>query len=380
MARNDVEFLGDDGRILGDDEELPIGARRRIPRWAVVVAIVGAAGTALGVAVASSGGSSTPATNHRAPQALNVVVSPSPANPAERSGAASRGVPLPSTAAVVDVAVDAGRLYVLQVDRFTVFDGKSLRVLATQPLDARVVAGIDRIVIDERLDHGWIVGMQDASGRVMTFDAHTLEIETTITMGDTIDHAAALDGDLFFSTQTALYRVVGYGIQPIRVLGMPASGSIVASDRTRHRLLVLTHEPHPTLAAVSPGGRVLASSPVSIRHADVAVTGATIWLTGDLPQGAIVRVLDPTMLRPGPDLDIETALGRSAEIVATGTGSLWLRDAYDGSNRLWCLNTQPGPDGPSWVTADHIASSTGVAYESDDATVRRLPLVANCVG
>jgi hypothetical protein len=122
------------------------------------------------------------------------------------------------------------------------------------------------------------------------------------------------------------------------------------------------------------------SAPTDVRHADVAVTGSTIWLIGDTARGAVIRTLDATTLQPESDRDIATFLGGSAEIVATGTDSVWLRGTDDSAQRLWCVDAEPGPFGPSWVTADDVASSTGIAFESNDATVTRLPLVVGCTG
>ncbi|HLY33858.1 MAG TPA: hypothetical protein VKQ07_04940, partial [Jatrophihabitantaceae bacterium] len=127
-------------------------------------------------------------------------------------------------------------------------------------------------------------------------------------------------------------------------------------------------------------GRTLVTRHVDIKHADVAAAEGTIWLTGDTPQGAVVRTLDPGTLQPGPELDIATVLGRSAEIAAIGSGSIWLDDAYDSSGRIWCVDAAAGPVGPSWATADQVASGTGSAFLFDSTSVRTLPLVAECAG
>jgi hypothetical protein len=372
---SDVEFLGADGRVLGSDEELALGARRRGGPWArrlAALLLVVAAGIGVAIAMVKQ--------PDRRP-----VITPTPATaqlpnqPLLDSGAQT--IALPSRARIVDVQIASGRVYVLQSDRLSVFAGASLHLVRSRALDGpQLLPSEYQVVLDSTGELGWIVSTDGlSSGRILAFDAKTLEIETTLTMTALVEDAAAIGDTLYVTTGAGLYDVVGFGDRARLVHPLPGA-RMVAADAVHDELFVLTDRPRPVLTALAPTGHVIASTALTVTDADVAVTGATVWLTGDVAQGAVVRTIDPRTLRQSADLDIATELGASATIVAAGTRSVWLRDEFDASGRVWCRNAAPGPDGPSWTTNATVRSASGLALVTDGTTLRTLPLVAGCAG
>ncbi|MDT4938692.1 MAG: hypothetical protein QOG80_2363, partial [Pseudonocardiales bacterium] len=166
-----VEFLGDDGRVLDDDDVVDISPRG-VPRAVAAIAVLAAVAVAAAALTATHAGRSVP----RARPPLPSPHASHPANSIAADSASLRGgtVSLYDGDPTVDIALAGNRLYVLQTDRVSVIDTRTLNPIASTRVGVVLIAGHERLALDPPHNRGWIVDITAAPSRVITFDMSSL--------------------------------------------------------------------------------------------------------------------------------------------------------------------------------------------------------------
>lgn len=360
---------GDVGPEPGADV-LDFGHRRRPPRvvWLLAAALVVAAVVAVAV---SRHGSRRPAAAP-SPSAIAALAAPVPVGSA---------LPLASSAAGLDVWASGRQLWVLQAGHLTLLDdlttlrvAGSFRAAATAP-NAKTV-----MVVDPPFGMLWVVVEGGAAGRVLEFNAYTLEQSRELTL-PAISGAAALRGHLYVTVGDRLIDIPRAEV-PRAVATAPAGASFgsIAADPSRSQLLLIDSGSATGLWVWRPGQPLtMVPAPLAFK-ASIAVVRGQVWIGGYQQYGAVLLQLagSATGLTLAGSSPLTSRLDPGARIVASGQQVFWVRSGAGGAD-LWCVDADTGLALQHWNVDGAVASATDTAVITTSTGARRLQLTG-CPG
>jgi DNA-binding beta-propeller fold protein YncE len=187
---------------------------------------------------------------------------------------------------------------------------------------------------------------------------------------------AALDGDLWLTTPTGLYRVpAGSGV-PQQVPGVGAGVYGLTADRARGRIIVSGDQ----IVAVDPASLAVTkgASFVLGKTSVVAVDGR-VWVGGyGSGPGRRVIQLDPVTLQPTGTSPVNEQVGPGA-VLWPGASVVWVRNG--GDEGLSCVDPTSGAVFQQWREVQGpVASAAGVALANHNGTATWLGLDPSCAG
>lgn len=326
-----------------DEEILDTGARRRLPRWVVVLGLVVIAVGAASV-VALNGDDAAPRTR-----------------PSDSSA-----VPPPSRATAVGVDAVA-----TLPDRGSIFtiSGSVVREIGANGIADRFTGGLDvpsepghvKLLADTR-DTVWVVPLVTGfPDRLAGVRVGALEPFFDYPLPGIVSAAAALDDEIYLVTRDRLY-VADEDHRSIRyVARLPGfAGSLVADPR-RARLLYLSFDRASmhvrSLGVSGTAGGERSSAPVPIGKGDLAVIDGTIWVSGFSNDGPVLVRLDPATLAPGRNLADGRSYGGGVSVAGIGDFSLYVRGS-SAHTALRCLDGATGALRKLWPSQQGLVVST----------------------
>ncbi|HEU5007228.1 MAG TPA: hypothetical protein VFT67_09660 [Jatrophihabitantaceae bacterium] len=354
MASHDPEGPAED--VLG------FGNRPRIPRWAFAVGGLLVAVLITGAVVALRVGSpGTPAPSTSALPPSNVAA----ANDA--GGAADAD----------DVLVLGSYLFRLAPDALSRSDpAGAVTTLPIGGLDALGRAGSYHLVGDAAAHLVWLVAYGGSPTTLLAVGTDTMAVRARVTWPQTVNAAAALNGDLYIVTANAVVDV-SLDRPPVDVARLTGRYLSIAADEARYRLVLFDAA---SLHAVNydPTTRAVRSGPkLPFGKGDVLVDGdGDLWAGGyrfTAGGGAVLVRLDPRTLRPVASSPLAGQLGPGALLVASGTSVIWVRSGA-GGDELWCLDGRTGRVAQHWHASGAVTSRTGNALVDVVGKVKPLTL------
>lgn len=327
--------------VDGDEEVLATGSG--LPRWTAAVAVLAAAGLAVGVLI----GSGHP--RHAArPQ-------PTPTVPV---------VPAPAPVAVADVAI--GPTGSWAVENGALVDQVTGRRTPVPGLAGNPLAGLPRIVVDPVAPRVWVVIANGRASRLTEFAADTGRQLRDVSWAEPVRFAAAFRGALYLTTDRGAAVLAGTGRTPVFVPGLSGAVGDLAADPVRHRLVLLDlGKPTDAWTLGADGRAVEADQPLPLANGTVGVVDGAIWVAGYGAHGAVLDRLDPRTLRPTAQGSAAATFGSGAQIVGTGTRLVWLGVTGDGNTTLSCVDAATG----RLRHAFDLPTVTGVASDGTQALV-----------
>lgn len=298
----------------------------------------------------------------------------------------------PAVSDAVDMALAAGRLYVVSLTSLSAVDVQTGRVVADV-----VVGGLQdyetgpayRLTVDEAAGQIWLLREDGARpAYALEFDAQTLHRGATVPIPGTIQGSAVLHGRVYLATSGGVRELSGTSAPLLR--GVEGAADAIAADTVEDRLIVADAGSPTKVVALRPGAAepaVTADLPVD--KVSLAVVRGTIWAAGYGGGAAVLDRLDSHTLRViGSAGAVVSELSPGADVVATGSRAFWVR-AAPGDTRLWCLDGATGsvaqswPDLPGPVASQNppapATSRIGLAYVAPIGAVSMLTL-AGCAG
>lgn len=199
--------------------------------------------------------------------------------------------------------------------------------------------------------------------------------------------AAALNGELWLSTELGLYRVPAGATRASRVAAFGGERfnqplSAAAADPTRGRILVdeVGTDSGARPVAFYPGtSKSVRGEYIKLGKEEVVVVAGQIWIGGYSGSGGPRLVhLDPDTLRPRGGSSLQAQLGPGA-IVYPGASVLWVRNG--GDEGLSCVDPATGAVLEQWESVQGpVASVPGAAVAIDGAFLLRPELSGRCAG
>jgi hypothetical protein len=199
---------------------------------------------------------------------------------------------------------------------------------------------------------------------------------------------AALNGELWLTTEKGLYRVPVGATRAARVgafggetfTGKPLNA--VAADPTRNRVLVDEADTGSGTRPVAlyPGTSTSVGGEYGkLGKEELVVVAGQIWIGGYASDGGPRLVhLDPDTLRPRGGSPVEAQLGPGA-IVYPGSSVLWVRNG--GDEGLSCVDPATGAVLEQWASVQGpVASVPGAAVAIDGWFLLRPQLSGRCAG
>lgn len=228
------------------------------------------------------------------------------------------------------------------------FPDRSMPLLAVDPAAARV----------------WVVLANAAPSRMIEFDAGSLRRLRDVRWPDLVQHAVALRGHLYVTTDFGVADLAPGATRPRFIAGMAGAVGPLAVDPTRDRL-VATDLGYPTdVWTYRPGTYPMqAAFQLPLSRSTVTVVDGQIWVGGFGLHTAVLTRLDPTTLRPVAMVRTP-GLGPGAMIVGAGSRVFWLRPGSR-SDSLTCVDAHTGAVQQTW----HLAFVNAVASGPSGALV-----------
>jgi hypothetical protein len=334
---------------MPDEELLPGGPHRAIPRWLVVLVVLVVVGGASYVFVRRN----HPSPHHAAAPAKPSSAVPSPTIPGV-------GAPLKlsgGTAVAVAVATDAS--WVLTTQRLFRFSATASTDSAAVPSPPLPIDGVSvtRLELDQPGHTVWVVHEETKHARIYGYDTSTMRLRRSLGSLGYVTAAAAMHGHLYAAVGDDLIDVAPSGSTRTIVRTRDSIGSI-AADPLRGRLLVSDYGDPTRLWSIDPSGAHRLPAPVLVRttKASLGVAGdGTIWLAGFDTGAGVLMKLDPATLRPVLHSPLDPSIEPGSVLVASGAGVVWIRPG--GSDQLNCIDARTGRSLQMWVVAGDVASS-----------------------
>jgi hypothetical protein len=380
-VRDDIEFLTDNGSVIGADEDDVVDFNpRQVPRWVLWSGAVAAA-AGLVVLIAARGEPKQPV----APpvDAASAAVSNVPGPP---SASAGLGQPLSLGRAEVSDALVAGEaFYVLQTGEVSLITP----IARAAPSYARVkqvglpmigeASSSARLILDAQRRRLWVVVENAPGGEIVEFDTR-LRLLWHSSLREPIFEAAALNGHLYAVTPSGVLDVSPAAARPSLIAALRGQNGSIVADPRRGRVLFVGFSPSSHVLVLHPDGTVEKSpEEISFAKASMGVTAdGTIWAAGYSNQGAELVRLDPDRLAPTAHSPLVNGFGPGAVIVAAGDRSIWVRSS-DTSEPLWCVDARTGEGRRRWEVTGLVTSQRGAAYVVTDTIARPLVL-HDCAG
>jgi hypothetical protein len=365
----EVEFVTDDGELIGADDDVIELGRERPPRWAVVL---GCAAVAAGfVTLAATKSHTRPSEPAPRPEAVTTATHAPfrfPGAPLQLGGQPN----------ALQAVIFGNRLYVLRPTEVLVVGVPGGRVLARAALPwPNVILGgaAAQLLLDPDVARLWVVGTGSSESPVLELDAATLRQRRALVEPTVVFGAAALDGHLYLATPYGLADLVPGALHTQTLSAISPAIASVTVDPTRNRLLALTAPAPASVLAVRDGKVIAARRIGSLVNGNVVVSNRQIWLSGTGRYGALLIRLDPATLAP---VRADAVQHVGVATLSGGARVLWVSAASDG---LWCVDPVTGDTLARWPSATApVTSRVGDAYVIERGTVRRLALPAGCAG
>jgi hypothetical protein len=366
---DDVEFLAAGSGAGGDDDVLVLEPRRRLPRWAIVLAAVLVAGLVVGVAVARA---------HHRPHhtAQPSVPTPGPAGPTAAPPPVDVGSSAPGTLALT---IAGQHLYVLTPAALESFDMDMHQVGIG--VITPVLSFPDRyftLLYDSFAGSIWIVPIGGRSaGELMQFDATSLRLRRVVPLPTTVASAAALRGEIYLGTAERGLLQLRPGERKLTTVAAARDGvGQVVADPGRNRLIYLTDELPTRVRSWSASGTSApsaAAGTLTFSKAQLLVVDDRIWAAGFHSSGAVLVRLDPTTLHPVQSADEVTAeLGPGTILAAAGHRDFIVRSGAD-NVPLWCLDGHTGEIDQRWsLPGGVVAMAPGIVVVANAGGLQRL--------
>jgi hypothetical protein len=351
---DDIVFVEPDAEEPSADEVLDVGSPRTLSRRFGVLALVVVAAAGIAAAVINED-------DPKAPAALTRTASPSTSSSPAPGQDLISGTPKP-----VDALIPApGRLgfYGLSNERLVAFDLNGARRATSAPVRSVPTDGPEvTLAFDAVNSLVWVIPVgDDVVGTLEAYDASNLRLAVRLQLPDVVDHAAALDGQLYLMTRSGrLLRTQPDGRSLETVTRMSDSVGAMAADPQRHRLLLLIYDRHVLLRSWVPSGAPAVSAHLPFGKGDVAVVDGTIWVGGFGKHGAVLAKADPRTLRGARSVPVAAQLGPGALLAGSGEGILFVRSGGQDAP-LWCLNAANGVVEERWSGLPGIVASTSGA-------------------
>jgi hypothetical protein len=334
--------------------------RRRIGRWASVAAAVATVAVIVGVMSAAG---------PRAPLRPLPLVSSAPA---VASGAVAPADVV--TGQVVDVAASADAIFVLESSPDSVLriDRVSRQVTGTVPIPANATG----LAVDPGAGRLWVWSGPPRPG-LREYDlARLTPLRDLSAPSSEVFAAAALDGDLWVTTPSGLYRIpAGSGVpQQVTAVGTDVYG--LAADRTRDRVIVSGDQ---IVAVDAPTLTVTKGASLGLGKTSVAVVAGRVWVGGyGSGPGRRLAQLDPVTLRPTGTSPVNEQVGPGA-VLWSGASVVWVRNG--GDEGLSCIDPTNGAVLQQWREVQGpVTSAAGVALANHNGTGMWLSLDPPCSG
>jgi hypothetical protein len=285
----------------------------------------------------------------------------------------------PGGGEVLDLAVVGDEAWLLQGELLSTFttDADYLsRALAPLPESGEAPP---RLFVDTSAHRVWVVAstLRDATARA--FDSETLAPVGTVYRHGPIFSAAALDGMLYFSADSGVFRFTPG--DELVLVAAGRDGELVA-DPSRSRVLLVRPGDPAQLASIPASGRVRnVALPTSLATGTLAVTGSgEIWIGGYAEEGAVLERLDPTTFQALTRSPIAFEAGSGVQIVASGTDDL-LVETGEVPLELACMDGSDGRAVQTWPILTQVAALTRqTGYALLSADVVPLELHGGCTG
>jgi hypothetical protein len=365
----EVEFVTDDGELIGAEDDVIELGRERPPRWAVVL---GCAAVVAGFVTLAA---TKPHTGPSEPAPRPEAVSTTTYAPFRYPGAP---LELGSPPNAVEAVIFGNRLYVLRPTEVLVVAVPGGRVLARAGLpwpNVNFGGAPAQLLLDPDVARLWVVGTGSSESPVLEFDAATLRQRRALVEPTVVFAAAALGGHLYLATPSGLADLLPGALHTQALSAISPAIASMTVDPSRNRVLVLTTPAPASVLAVRDGKVTAARRIGSLVNGNIVVADRQVWLSGAGRYGAVLIRLDPVTLEP-VRADPVHHLG-----VATLNGGarvLWVSAAHDG---LWCVDPVTGDTLARWPSAlAPVTSRVGEAYVIERGTVRRLALPDGCAG
>jgi hypothetical protein len=365
----EVEFVTDDGELVGAEDDVIELGRERPPRWAV---LLGCAAVVAGfVTLAATKSHTEPREPVHRPEAVaTTTYAPFryPGAPLQLGGQPN----------AVQAVIFGDRLYVLRATEVLVVAVPGGRVLARVALPwPNVIFGgaAAQLLLDPDVARLWVVGTGRSESPVLELDAATLRQRRALVEPTVVFAAAALGGHLYLATPAGLADLVPGALHTQALPAISPTIASVAVDRSRNRVLALTTPAPASILAVRDGKVTAARRIGSLVNGNIVVADRQVWLSGTGRYGALLIRLDPVTFEP---LRADPVQHLGVAMLNGGARVLWVSAASDG---LWCVDPVTGDTLARWPSAvAPVTSRVGEAYVIERGTVRRLALPAGCAG